>query len=60
MKAWIEGNCKVDNCEKDVKLTKSQIAFLEFLEKNRGKNFFVLRSRSGGMLYVQKLIKNKQ
>lgn len=40
-----------------IKLTPTQHAFIDFLEKNKGKNAIWLKSRSGELDYIGRLYK---
>lgn len=40
-----------------IELTSAQHAFIDFIEKNKGKNVIWLKGRSGGLDYINKLYK---
>lgn len=56
-KEFIENHVKVMPGGGHVKLTSAQHAFIDFIEKNKGKKIIWSRSRSGGVDYITKLYK---
>ena len=56
-KEFIENQVKVMPGGGHIKLTSAQHAFIDFIEKNKGKKIIWSRSRSGGVDYIIKLYK---
>ena len=56
-KEFIENHVKVTSGDEHIKLTSAQNAFIDFIEKNKGKKIIWSRSISGGVDYITKLYK---
>lgn len=56
-KEFIENHVKITSGDEHIKLTSAQNAFIDFIEKNKGRNIIWSRSRSGGLDYISKLYK---
>lgn len=56
-KEFIENHVKVTSGDEHIKLTSTQHAFIDFIEKNKGRKIIWSRSRSGGLDYIRKLYK---
>ena len=56
-KEFIENHVKVMPGGGHIELTSAQHAFIDFIEKNKGKNTIWLKSRSGGLDCISKLYK---
>ena len=56
-KEFIKNHVKVMPGGGHIELTSAQHAFIDFIEKNKGKNVIWLKGRSGGLDYINKLYK---
>ena len=56
-KEFIKNHVKVMPGGGHIELTSAQHAFIDFIEKNKGKNVIWLKGRSGGLDYITKLYK---
>jgi hypothetical protein len=56
-KEFIEKYARVIPEGERIKLTPSQHAFIDFIEKNKGRKIMWLKSKSGGVNYIIKLYK---
>ena len=56
-KEFIENHVRVLPEGKHIELTPAQHAFIDFIDKNKGRKIVWLRGRSGGVDYISKLFK---